>query len=51
MVIYVAFRDGIKSKYGSTPQISYRRIGMGNQSVEGELLIKDCMYISNPDFK
>ena len=29
--------------------MSYRRIGMGNQSVEGELLIKDCHYIKNPD--
>lgn len=49
MVIYVAFRDGINTKHGSTPEISYRRIGMGNQSVEGELIIKDCHYIQNPE--
>jgi hypothetical protein len=37
MVIYVAFRDGIKTRYGSTPEISYRRIGMDDRSVEGDL--------------
>ena len=51
MVIYVAFRDGIKTRFGSTPEISIRRIGMEGNNLEGELKIKDCIYIKNPDFK
>jgi hypothetical protein len=26
MVIYIGFRDGIKTKFGSIPEISFRRI-------------------------
>jgi len=51
MVIYVAFRDGIKLRFGSTPEISIRRIGKEGNNLEGELKIKDCIYIKNPDFK
>jgi hypothetical protein len=50
IVIYVAFRDGIRTRYGSTPEISIRRIGMDDNTIEGELKIKDCLYIKNPDF-
>ena len=50
MVIYVAFRDGIRARFGSTPEISIRRIGMDENTIEGELKIKDCLYIKNPDF-
>lgn len=50
IVIYVAFRDGIRLRYGSTPEISIRRIGMDDNTIEGELKIKDCLYIKNPDF-
>ncbi len=51
MTIYIAIKEGLVTKYGSTPKISVRRIGMKDERLEGQLLMKDCIFLKNPNLE
>jgi hypothetical protein len=49
--IHIGFRDGIKTKFGSIPEIAFRTLNRPSNELDISVEVKNCQYIENPNYK